>query len=86
MAQVQIYTTRVCPYCEQAKGLFKSLGQAYEEIGLDAQPELRERLSRENKGWRTVPMIFINGNFVGGSDDVHALHRKGELQPLLQST
>jgi glutaredoxin 3 len=82
-ADVKIYTTKVCPYCNSAKSLFRSLHQEYEEIGLDANPDLRAQLSEENGGWRTVPMIFINGKFMGGFDDVNALHRKGQLLPLL---
>lgn len=80
---VTIYTTRVCPYCTAAKSLFKQLGQPYEEIPLDDKPDLRARLSQENKGWRTVPMIFVGGKFLGGFDDVNALHSKGGLLPLL---
>ena len=85
MADVKIYTTRVCPYCTSAKILFKTLGVSYQEIGLDADPELRTRLSAENKGWRTVPMIFVGDKFLGGFDDVNALHREGKLMPLVQA-
>lgn len=84
MADVKIYTTRICPYCTSAKNLFKALGVPFEEIGLDAQPELRARLSAENGGWRTVPMIFVGEKFLGGFDDVNALHRQGKLLPLVE--
>lgn len=83
MAPVTIYTTRICPYCIRVKRLFDSLGVAYEEIGLDGQYELRARLSEENGGWRTVPMVFIGDRFVGGFDDVNELRRSGELQTIL---
>ncbi|MCA2960225.1 MAG: glutaredoxin [Silvanigrellales bacterium] len=84
MADVTIYTTRICPYCTSAKNLFKSLGVPFEEIGLDANPELRARLSSENGGWRTVPMIFAGEKFLGGFDDVNTLHRQGKLMPLVR--
>ena len=84
MAKVIIYTTRMCPYCVSAKKLFERLGVQFEEIGLDSQPELRMKLSDENNGWRTVPMIFINGKFIGGFDDVNSAHERGQLQALLQ--
>jgi glutaredoxin 3 len=85
MTAVRIYTTSVCPYCSAAKALFKSLGIAYEEINLDGKDELRTKLSKENNGWRTVPMIFIFDKFVGGFDDVNKLHKNGELMKLLGS-
>jgi len=85
MVDVKIYTTRVCPFCTSAKSLFKTLGVSYQEIGLDTDPELRTRLSTENNGWRTVPMIFVGEKFLGGFDDVNALHREGKLMPLVQA-
>jgi glutaredoxin 3 len=84
MVDVKIYTTRVCPYCVSAKSLFKGLGVAFEEIGLDADPGLRARLSAENGGWRSVPMIFVGGKFLGGFDDVNALHKAGKLMPMVK--
>jgi glutaredoxin 3 len=83
MAQVLIYSTNNCPYCVSAKELFKSLNQDFQEIKLDTNPDLRMKLSQENNGWRTVPMIFINGKFYGGFSDVNDIHKKGELLPLL---
>lgn len=83
MKSVTIYTTAVCPYCVRAKNLFSSLGIAYREVSLENDFATFQRLSRENGGWRTVPMIFIGDRFVGGYDDIHALHTKGELLPLV---
>ena len=83
MNDVKIYTSNICPYCTAAKDLFKRLNVAYEEIKLDGQDDLRMKLSKENNGWRTVPMIYINGKFMGGFDDVTKLHSAGKLTPLL---
>lgn len=83
MAIVKIYTKTVCPYCSSAKALFKSLGVNYEEINLEGQDELRAKLSQENNGFRTVPMIFIGDKFIGGFDDANKLHNNGELKKLL---
>lgn len=82
MSQVVIYTTSSCPYCTAAKNLFKNLGVSYEEINLDGNDALRAKLSQENNGYRTVPMIFINNNFMGGFDDINKLHQKNELLKL----
>ena len=83
MNSVIIYTTKVCPYCNAAKNLFKKLNVAYEEINLDDDPDLRAKLSMENNGWRTVPMIFINEKFIGGFDDTNKLYVDGSLFTLL---
>lgn len=83
MQPVTIYTTLVCPYCTSAKELFRSLGIEYKEVRLDTNPELRMKLSAENKGWRTVPMIFVGDTFLGGFDETSKLHSRGELLPLV---
>jgi len=83
MKLVKIYTTTVCPYCDAAKRLFKSLGVPFEEISLEGRHEERSRLSQENGGWRTVPMIFVGDRFIGGFDDAKKLHSRGELLPLV---
>jgi glutaredoxin 3 len=83
---IRLYTTSYCPYCDAAKRLFKSLGLAYEEINLESQHEERQRLSEENAGWRTVPMIFVGDKFLGGFNDVKALHDKGAFLPLVNGS
>jgi glutaredoxin 3 len=79
MREVKIYTTFVCPYCVAAKRLLDQVGLPYEEIGLDDKPELRQKISEENGHYRTVPMIFIDGQFIGGFTDLQALHKQGKL-------
>jgi glutaredoxin 3 len=79
MREVKIYTTEVCPYCVQAKRLLTQLKVPYEEISLEDKPELRRKLSEENNGYRTVPMIFIDGTFICGYTELAALHKQGKL-------
>ncbi len=83
MVKVKIYTTTICPYCNAAKNLFKSIKVEYEEINLDDNSDLRAKLSMENNGWRTVPMIFIGNTFIGGFDDTNKLYKEGSLFKLL---
>ena len=82
MAKIEIYTTPFCGYCARAKGLLDAKGAAYEETDVmeDAakRSEMRERSKRT-----TVPQIFINGQHIGGSDELAALERAGKLDPLL---
>lgn len=82
MPKVEIYTTQWCPYCHAAKLLLEEKGVAYEE--LDAQDsEVRTAMVQRAHGRRTVPQIFIGETHVGGYDDMAALERRGQLDPLL---
>lgn len=77
--KIRVYTTNICPFCVQAKRLLKSLDLPFEEISLEGKHEERMRLSRENAGWRTVPMIFIGEKFIGGYTELEKLHKSGGL-------
>lgn len=83
MSQVTIYTTRYCPFCVRAKSLLNELQVEFKEIPVDGDAELRAHMESLTGGY-TVPQILINERAIGGCDDLHALHRKGELLPLLQ--
>ena len=76
--KVTVYTTQFCPYCTCAKALLKSRGITFEEVDLTHDEKRREEV-QEKTGWMTVPMIFIGDEFIGGSDDLHALDAKGQL-------
>jgi glutaredoxin 3 len=82
MARIEIYTTPFCGYCARAKGLLDRKGAAYEEMDVmmdeKKRAEMRERAKRS-----TVPQIFINGQHIGGSDELAALEQAGKLDPLL---
>lgn len=84
MANVIIYSTPVCPYCDRAKALLKNKGQKYEVIDVSVDPALREEMMQKAGGRRTVPQIFINGRHIGGFDDLYALDQRGGLDPLLE--
>ena len=83
MAKVEIYATQSCPYCHAARTLLGRKGVEYELIDVGAQPALRATMTQRAGGRRTVPQIFIDGQHVGGSDDIHALDRDGKLDPML---
>lgn len=83
MAEVIIYTTGSCGYCFRAKELLKQKQCDFEEIRVDLNPELREEM-RIKSGRHTVPQIFINGQAIGGCDDLYALDEQGRLDQLLQ--
>ena len=83
MANVLMYCTGVCPYCVRAEQLLNRKGiTGIEKVRVDLQPELRVAMM-EKTGRRTVPQIYINGEHVGGFDDLAALDRAGKLDALL---
>lgn len=84
MADVVIYRTEYCPYCDRAEELFDSLGVDYHEIDVTTDAELRAEMVEKAGGKKTVPQIFIDGQSVGGYDDVRELHNRGKLEDLLQ--
>ncbi len=85
MATVQIYTTTYCPYCVRAKALLARKGVQFEEIDVTDDPALREKMVRLAGGRRTVPEIFINGEIIGGYDELRDLDGSGELDAILSA-
>jgi len=83
MAQIEIYTTRSCPYCHAAKRLLASKGAEFTEIDVGGDPNGRSEMVARANGRMTVPQIFIGSTHVGGCDDLYALERAGQLDPLL---
>ena len=82
-AEVKVYTTRICPYCVRAKALLARRGIAYEEIDVSNDTATRDWLVKAT-GRKTVPQIFIGGEPIGGSDELAALDRAGELVKRVQ--
>jgi glutaredoxin 3 len=82
MAEVIIYTTNTCPYCDRAKMLLQQKGLSYDEINV-ADAQIRDEMIERAGGRRTVPQIFINGTHVGGFDDMYALNQQGKLDEII---
>ena len=82
MARIEIYTTPFCGYCARAKGLLDRKGAAYEEMDV-MMDEKRRAEMRDRSKRSTVPQIFINGQHIGGSDELAALEQAGKLDPML---
>ena len=82
MKKIIVYTKDYCPYCVRAKRLLDELGADYEEIDITQTPEAMEALVKKS-GMMTVPQIFVGEDegekCLGGSEDIHQLHREGKL-------
>jgi glutaredoxin 3 len=82
MAKVEMYATAWCPYCARARALLQKKGVAFDEIDIDEEPRRRDEMIRR-AGRTSVPQIFIDGEHIGGSDEMAALDRAGKLDPKL---
>jgi len=83
MAEVEIYTTMYCPYCTRARNLLKHKGVPFTDIDIIEEPQRRTEMVRRASGRTSVPQIFINGEHIGGSDELVALDRAGQLDAKL---
>ncbi len=83
MANIEIYTKATCGYCMMAKKMLKSKNVKFTEFPVGMNAAKREEMIQRSNGGRTVPQIFINGEHIGGFDDMNALNKAGKLDPLL---
>ena len=83
MARVEIYSTLFCPYCARAKSLLEKKGVAFTNIDVIEDTARRDEMVKRSGGRQTVPQIFIDGEHIGGSDDLYALERAGALDAKL---
>jgi glutaredoxin 3 len=78
-----MYMTASCPFCQAAERLLARKGvNDIDRVRVDLEPARRDEMMQKS-GRRTVPQIWIGAQHVGGSDELHALERAGELDPLL---
>jgi glutaredoxin 3 len=83
MPKIEIYTQLFCPYCARAVKLLREKGVEFTEIDAPSGSEAR-RMATERSGGRTsAPQIFIDGQSIGGCDQLMALDRAGKLDELL---
>ncbi len=81
MKPIRIYTTKICPYCISAKRLLEARKLSYEEVNV-SDPKARVELS-EKSGMRTVPVIYIGEELVGGFTELDALDKAGRLKEMV---
>lgn len=82
MADIVIYTRKMCGFCTAAKRLLKNKGAAFREFDATFDFELKQEMMQKS-GQRTFPQIFINDTHVGGCDDLFDLDKAGKLDAML---
>ena len=84
MPQVEIYSTMFCPYCSRAKSLLERKGVTYTNIDIIEDTSKRDEMVERAHGRTSVPQIFIDGEHIGGCDELYALDRAGKLDGKLK--
>ena len=81
-ATIKMYKKNPCPFCDRAKSLLDEKGLKYEVVDLTNNIVELEALKAKT-GWKTVPMIFINNELIGGYTDLKNLDEEGKLDSLV---
>jgi monothiol glutaredoxin len=72
-----------CGFSSTAIAILERLGVAFETVDVLADPEIRQGI-KAYSDWPTIPQLYIDGEFVGGSDIMMEMYQDGELADLLQ--
>jgi glutaredoxin 3 len=85
MSRVHMYTKQGCPFSEQARLFLDEKGIPYEEIDITDDAELKEEMTAASGGSSSTPQIFIDGEHIGGFDDLVDEDRHGRLAATMAS-
>lgn len=86
MARVKIYSTGICPICDNTKNLLKKWNIPYEEARVDHDRGLLKEMLELSQGSRRVPQLAIDGMWIGGFSELTMLHMEGKLAHLVADT
>lgn len=81
-SRIRMYTKPFCSFCARAKELLLGKMVKVCEIDISKTPSLRDEMINKT-GRKTVPQVFIEGQHIGGWDDLSSLDAKGELDRIL---
>lgn len=72
-----------CGFSNNVVQILNTLGVPYQTADVLEDPEIRQGI-KEYSNWPTIPQVYINGEFLGGSDIMIELYQKGELQQMVE--
>lgn len=72
-----------CGFSNNVVQILNVLGVPFETVDVLEDAEVRQGI-KEYSSWPTIPQVYINGEFVGGSDILIELYQKGELQQMVE--
>ncbi|HEY9866604.1 MAG TPA: Grx4 family monothiol glutaredoxin [Candidatus Obscuribacterales bacterium] len=73
----------MCGFSNNVVQILNSLGVPFETLDVLEDYEIRQGI-KEYSNWPTIPQVYINGEFIGGSDVLIEMYQKGELQQLVE--
>lgn len=82
MAKIEIFSGPNCAYCSASKSLLDLKGLAYTDYDISADDQHRQEFARRLPRARSIPQIFINGEHIGGHEDLVLLSTSGRLADL----
>ena len=83
MTRLKVYSTGICPVCDNTKALLVKWGIPYEEVRVDLDSAALREFSQVTNGARTVPQITIDGKWIGGFTELTELHMDDALDDLM---
>ncbi len=84
MKKVEIYTLSECTYCHRAKELLEREQITYKECVIDDVKDEKIAELKAKTGSKTVPQIFVEGQYIGGCDDLYSLHQEGKFAEIFK--
>ena len=72
-----------CGFSNNVVQILNSLGVPYETLDVLANPDILQGI-KEYSSWPTIPQVYINGEFIGGSDIMIKLYQEGNLQETVE--
>jgi len=74
-----------CGFSANACNILRACGvEQFFTVNVLEEPDIRQAI-KEYANWPTIPQLYVNGEFVGGSDIMMEMYQNGELQKVLQS-
>ncbi len=83
-AKVEVYYWTTCPHCIKLRSFLDGKGIEYIGHDITGDPAGKDKLAELTGGPKTVPQIFINGDYFGDEDDLYPLDAAGTLDSLLK--
>ena len=70
-----------CGFSSRAIAILDRIGVEYDSVDVLQDPEIRAGI-KDFSDWPTIPQLYVNGEFVGGSDIMMEMYEAGELHQL----
>lgn len=82
MSRVTIFCMEYCPYCEKAVKLLKTRGVSFKKTMVDYEDEAKWDELYKRSGMKTLPQVYLDGNLIGGYNELSKLDDKDKLNSL----